>query len=65
MSRGGFGGLVASGSVLRNGVPGATAWDGMERGPRARKWRPIPRQRQLKASRFDHVIKPSSHLTGS
>ena len=36
MSRGGFGGLVASGRVLRNGVPGATAWDGMERGPGAR-----------------------------
>jgi hypothetical protein len=56
MSRGGFGGLVASGRVLRNGVPGATAWDGMERGPGARKWRPIPRQRQLEASRFAPVL---------
>lgn len=37
MSRGGFGGLVASGRVLCNGVPGGMGWDGMGRGPGAHK----------------------------
>ena len=49
-------GGVRSCPLLCNGVPGATAWDGMERGPGARKWRPIPRQRQLEASRFAPVL---------
>jgi hypothetical protein len=55
-------GGVRSCPLLCNGVPGATAWDGMERGPGARKWRPIPRQRQLEASRFAPVLKSSCRI---